>query len=245
MEFYLHNKDDRKSSTLVNLGTTFKIGDINYIIYFNTQVEKSMIDIYIGKISYGDQSLVINKIDEDKQSDFLNVVKGILAGSNPETKFGDYDNIIDTATIILETVQKIQIPTTSLENLKNYHKTTNDISEDETTSENTLKIENVHTDDKLVENNKNSIEQNKDKTVVPDKKTEGITSTTNNNQTVSNSLSFDDKLSSLNAALNEKKEKEEKKAKKKKKAISTPILVLLIIAVIGSAILYFVGNGLE
>lgn len=245
MEFYLHNKDDRKSSTLVNLGTTFKIDDTNYLVYYNKQVEKSVIDIYIGKISYGDQCLVINKIDEDKQTKFLNIIKSILANDNPETEFGDYDNIIDTATIVLETVQKIQIPTASLENLKKYHKNINDVSEDKAVSENTLKIENVSTDEKVVENNTTNIDQKKDTTVASENKVETVTSTTVNNQTVSNSLSFDDKLSSLNEALNEKKEKEEKKANKKKKAISTPVLVLLIIAVIGSAILYFVGNGLE
>ena len=32
MEFYLHNKDDRKSSTLVNLATTFKLDNVNYIV---------------------------------------------------------------------------------------------------------------------------------------------------------------------------------------------------------------------
>ena len=122
MEFYLHNKDDQKSSTLVELATTFKIDDINYIVYYNKQVEKSMIDVYIGIISYGNQSLIINKIDSDKQGKFLSVIKDIMASKSPETEYGDYDNIIDTATIILESVQKIQIPTNSLEILKKYHK---------------------------------------------------------------------------------------------------------------------------
>lgn len=244
MEFYLHNKDDRKSSTLVNLGTTFKIDDVNYIVYFNTQVEKSMIDIYIGKISYGDQCLVINKIDDDKQNNFLNIIKSVLAGNNPETELGDYDNIIDTATIVLETVQKIQIPTTSLDNLKNYHKNINDVSDNKEASDDSLKIENVTSDTKKVES-KNDIEFKEDKTLSSNKETVNSASSVDNNQTVSSGLSFDDKLSSLNEALNERKEKEEKKANKKKKAISTPVLVLLIIAVIGSAILYFVGNGLE
>lgn len=243
MEFYLHNKDDRKSSTLVDLGTTFKIDDINYIVYYNKQVEKSVIDIYIGKISYGDQCLVINKIDDDKQAKFLNIIKSILANDNPETEFGDYDNIIDTATIVLETVQKIQIPTASLDNLKKYHKNINESLENEPVSENTLKIENVSTNDKTVENNPNGVEQKKEEPVVTDKKEEHVT--LDNNQTVASGLSFDDKLSSLNEALNERKEKEEKKANKKKKAISTPILILFIIVVIGSVILYFVGNGLE
>lgn len=118
MEFYLHSKDDRKSSTLVNLATTFKIDDVNYIVYYNTQVEKSVIDIYIGKISYGDQCLVVNKIDSEKQNTFLDVIKGILSNNNPVTEISDYSNIIDTATIVLDSVQKISIPTSSLENLK-------------------------------------------------------------------------------------------------------------------------------
>lgn len=236
MEFYLYNKDDRKSGTLVNLGTTFKLDDTNYIVYFNTQVEKSVIDIYIGKISYGDQCLVINKIDDDKQNAFLDIIKSILAGNNPETEFGDYDNIIDTASIVLENVQKIQIPTTSLDNLKKYHKNINDSSE-ETNKQLENKLDsNNEVDDKDTKINNDE----KDKSNVGDKKEPGIVDSSE-----SSSLSFDDKLSSLNAALNEKKEKEEKKANKKKKAISTPILILLIIVIIGSAILYFVGNGIE
>lgn len=236
MEFYLYNKDDRKSGTLVNLGTTFKLNDTNYIVYFNTQVEKSVIDIYIGKISYGDQCLVINKIDDDKQNAFLDIIKSILAGNNPETEFGDYDNIIDTASIVLENVQKIQIPTTSLDNLKKYHKNINDIaSETSKQSENNLESNNE------VDNKDNKINNNeKDKANIVDKKELSVVDSSE-----SSSLSFDDKLSSLNAALNKRKEREEKKANKKKKAISTPILILLIIVVIGSVILYFVGNGLE
>ncbi len=153
MEFYLHNKDDQKSSTLVELATTFKIDDINYIVYYNKQVEKSMIDIYIGIISYGDQSLIIKKIDSDKQGKFLSIIKDIMASKSPETEYGDYDNIIGTATIILESVQKIQIPTNSLEILNKYHKkeetSTEEIKLDETKNEKENEISSNDNDNPL------------------------------------------------------------------------------------------------
>lgn len=173
MEFYLHNKDDQKSSTLVELATTFKIDDINYIVYYNKQVEKSMIDIYIGIISYGDQSLVINKIDSDKQGKFLSVIKDIMASKSPETEYGDYDNIIGTATIILESVQKIQIPTTSLEILNKYHKkeetSTEEIKLDETEMEKEKEISSNDNENPLeskeMDDMNNDTQENKDDSV--------------------------------------------------------------------------------
>lgn len=249
MEFYLYNKDDRKSSTLVNLGTTFKLNDTNYIIYYNTQVEKSSIDIYIGKISYGDQCLVVNKIDDDKQNDFLTVVKSILANNNPETAFGDYDNIIDTATIVLESVQKIQVPTTSLDTLKNYHKNIADTSKEEIKLENTTeaKQEGVNNNDSIASATSTTVEDKKEvnsnsTVAVQDNKEVDTNNNASNNSEATNTMVFNDKLGNLDHVLNEK---DKSKEKKPKKAISTPILVLLIIVLIGSAILYFVGNGME
>lgn len=243
MEFYLYNKDDRKSKTLVNLGTTFKLGDTNYIVYYNTQVEKSSIDIYIGKISYGDQCLVINKIDNDKQNDFLNIVKSILAANNPKTEFGDYDNIIDTATIVLESVQKIQVPTASLDALKNYHKNIDDISEEESKSEHITKTnqEIVNNDNKELSNTSKTTVDNKESNTsnIDETKNSQEISAKNNNTTETNTMSFNDKLGDLDNVLNEKNKTKEKKPKK---LISTPLLVLLIIVVVGSAILYIVGN---
>lgn len=251
MEFYLYNKDDRKSSTLVNLATTFKLNDINYIVYYNTEVEKSVIDIYIGKISYGDQCLVINKIDSDKQGDFLNIIKSILASNAPETEFGDYDNIIDTATIVLESVQKIQIPTTSLDILKKYHSKELDKESTlepniELTDENNVNVE----DEEALKTQNNSSEMVKEQELENQ-----ISQTLENNQTAvetennqnednSNSDSFihsDDKLSSLDNLLSEKSNKEKVK---KKKIISAPILILLIIVIIGAIILYVVGDNI-
>ena len=52
MEFYIHDKDDRKVKTSVNLATTFKIDDTNYIVYYNTQVEKGVIDYAFRKGRY-------------------------------------------------------------------------------------------------------------------------------------------------------------------------------------------------
>lgn len=248
MEFYLYNKDDRKSSTLVNLGTTFKMNDVNYIVYYNKQVEKSSIDIYIGKISYGDQCLVINKIDDDKQNDFLTVVKSILANNNPETEFGDYDNIIDTATIVLESVQKIQIPTTSLDILKNYHKNIADTSKEEIKSESTMEA--TETTQDVINNNSTEVSVNQPNVEEQNKLNQNTDVVENkeintNNTDISseeNTMVFNDKLGNLDNVLNEK---DKPKEKKPKKAISTPILILLIVVVIGSAILYFVGNGME
>ncbi len=243
MEFYLYNKDDRKSKTLVNLGTTFKLGDTNYIVYYNTQVEKSSIDIYIGKISYGDQCLVINKIDNDKQNDFLNIVKSILAANNPKTEFGDYDNIIDTATIVLESVQKIQVPTASLDALKNYHKNIDDISEEGSKSEHITKTnqEIVNNDNNELSNTLKTTVDNKESNTsnIDETKNSQEISAKNNNTTETNTMSFNDKLGDLDNVLNEKNKTKEKKPKK---LISTPLLVLLIIVVVGSAILYIVGN---
>ncbi|MCI8778717.1 MAG: hypothetical protein HFI87_06180 [Bacilli bacterium] len=247
MEFYLYNKDDRKSSTLVNLGTTFKLNDVNYIVYYNTEVEKSSIDIYIGKISYGDQCLVINKIDSDKQNDFLTVVKSILAGNNPETEASDYENIIDTATIVLESVQKIQVPTASLDFLRNYHKNPVEVAKEqdsvEDNKEDKQENKNNVVSDSLAVNNSKSFNENKDIKIEEKKevgKIEGNPVT--NNSTTNNTMVFNDKLGNLDSVLNEK---DTPKEKKPKKMISTPILVLLIIAVIGAAILYFVGNSME
>lgn len=247
MEFYLYNKDDRKSGTLVNLGTTFKLKDINYIVYYNKQVEKSSIDIYIGKISYGDQCLVINKIDDDKQNDFLTVVKSILANNNPETEFGDYDNIIDTATIVLESVQKIQIPTTSLDFLKNYHKNPTLIAKEQNSSEDIKETNQEITNNDVVDTSTidSSKESNKNKDIKVEVKQEVSKAENNpitNNSTTTNTMVFNDKLGNLDSVLNEK---DAPKENKPKKMISTPILVLLIIVVIGSVILYFVGNSME
>ncbi len=236
MEFYLYNKDDRKSSTLVNLGTTFKLDNVNYIVYYNTQVEKSSIDIYIGKISYGDQCLIINKIDNEKQNDFLTVVKSILAGNNPTTETSDYENIIDTATIVLESVQKIQVPTTSLDFLKNYHKNPADITKENDLVEN-KEIENKSVTVTPTANSNNDIKVEEKKEEV----SEVGNNITSNNSTTTSTMVFNDKLGNLDSVLNEK---DTPKNHKPKKMISTPILVLLIIVVIGSVILYFVGNNI-
>lgn len=254
MEFYLHNKDDRKSSTLVNLATTFKLNDINYIVYYNTEVEKSVIDIYIGKISYGDQCLVINKIDSDKQSEFLNIIKSILASNAPETEFSDYENIIDTATIVLESVQKIQIPTNSLDILKKYHnkevevesekiqeETTDDFETENDNSdiniETTNELDTINEQSEPKENNENLEDKEDIKT--------SDNQTTIDNQTAPNSDNFinsNDKLSSLDNMLEDRN----KKAKEpKKKMVSTPIIVLFVIVIIISIILYFFGESLS
>ena len=234
MEFYLHSKDDRKSSTLVNLATTFKIDDVNYIVYYNTQVEKSVIDIYIGKISYGDQCLVVNKIDSEKQNTFLDVIKGILSNNNPVTEISDYSNIIDTATIVLDSVQKISIPTSSLENLKKYHRN----EEIEDTNEETPK-ENEEIsfdfDNKIEQNlNKDNNIETKDSSKDEEEVDEDIDPT-------ESFIHSDDKLSSLDNLLNNK----EKESKPKKKLISTPVLTMLILAVILCIVLYLVGNNLS
>ena len=234
MEFYLHSKDDRKSSTLVNLATTFKIDDVNYIVYYNTQVEKSVIDIYIGKISYGDQCLVVNKIDNEKQNTFLDVIKGILSNNNPVTEISDYSNIIDTATIVLDSVQKISIPTSSLENLKKYHRN----EEIEDTNEETPKE-----NEEISFDFDNKIEQNlnKDNNIEPKDSSKDEEEVDEDIDPTESFIHSDDKLSSLDNLLNNK----EKESKPKKKLISTPVLTMLILAVILCIVLYLVGNNLS
>ncbi len=234
MEFYLHSKDDRKSSTLVNLATTFKIDDVNYIVYYNTQVEKSVIDIYIGKISYGDQCLVVNKIDSEKQSTFLDVIKGILSNNNPVTEISDYSNIIDTATIVLDSVQKISIPTSSLENLKKYHRNEEIVDTNEETPKENEEIS-FDFDNKIEQNlNKDNNIETKDSSKDEEEVDEDIDPT-------ESFIHSDDKLSSLDNLLNNK----EKESKPKKKLISTPVLTMLILAVILCIVLYLVGNNLS
>ena len=234
MEFYLHSKDDRKSSTLVKLATTFKIDDVNYIVYYNTQVEKSVIDIYIGKISYGDQCLVVNKIDSEKQNTFLDVIKGILSNNNPVTEISDYSNIIDTATIVLDSVQKISIPTSSLENLKKYHRN----EEIEDTNEETPKE-----NEEISFDFDNKIEQNlnKDNNIEPKDSSKDEEEVDEDIDPTESFIHSDDKLSSLDNLLNNK----EKESKPKKKLISTPVLTMLILAVILCIVLYLVGNNLS
>lgn len=234
MEFYLHSKDDRKSSTLVNLATTFKIDDVNYIVYYNTQVEKSIIDIYIGKISYGDQCLVVNKIDSEKQNTFLDVIKGILSNNNPVTEISDYSNIIDTATIVLDSVQKISIPTSSLENLKKYHRNEEIVDTNEETPKENEEIS-FDFDNKIEQNlNKDNNIETKDSSKDEEEVDEDIDPT-------ESFIHSDDKLSSLDNLLNNK----EKESKPKKKLISTPVLTMLILAVILCIVLYLVGNNLS
>ncbi len=234
MEFYLHSKDDRKSSTLVNLATTFKIDDVNYIVYYNTQVEKSVIDIYIGKISYGDQCLVVNKIDSEKQNTFLDVIKGILSNNNPVTEISDYSNIIDTATIVLDSVQKISIPTSSLENLKKYHRNEEIVDTNEETPKENEEIS-FDFDNKIEQNlNKDNNIETKDSSKDEEEVDEDIDPT-------ESFIHSDDKLSSLDNLLNNK----EKESKPKKKLISTPVLTMLILAVILCIVLYLVGNNLS
>ena len=234
MEFYLHSKDDRKSSTLVNLATTFKIDDVNYIVYYNTQVEKSVIDIYIGKISYGDQCLVVNKIDSEKQSTFLDVIKGILSNNNPVTEISDYSNIIDTATIVLDSIQKISIPTSSLENLKKYHRNEEIVDTNEETPKENEEIS-FDFDNKIEQNlNKDNNIETKDSSKDEEEVDEDIDPT-------ESFIHSDDKLSSLDNLLNNK----EKESKPKKKLISTPVLTMLILAVILCIVLYLVGNNLS
>ena len=227
MEFYLHSKDDRKSSTLVNLATTFKIDDVNYIVYYNTQVEKSVIDIYIGKISYGDQCLVVNKIDSEKQNTFLDVIKGILSNNNPVTEISDYSNIIDTATIVLDSVQKISIPTSSLENLKKYHRNEEIVDTNEETPKENEEIS-FDFDNKIEQNlNKDNNIETKDSSKDEEEVDEDIDPT-------ESFIHSDDKLSSLDNLLNNK----EKESKPKKKLISTPVLTMLILAVILCIVLF-------
>lgn len=261
MEFYLHNKDDRKLKTLVNLATTFKIDDDNYIIYYNTEVEKTVIDIYIGKISYGDECLVINKIPSDKQNNFLSVVKEVLANKEPETEFSDYKNIIDTAIIVLESVQKIQIPTTSLELLKKYHnlevsfENSVELDNHEEIVEKNLEADNVseknenndvisfeldssfNNENKELQNDEKQIENNDQPT--DNKEESKIEENTNDNFINSN-----DMLSGLDNLLTEREVKKKEKNKKEKK-INTPLLIVLILVLIITGILYFVGSGIE
>lgn len=250
MEFYLHNKDDRKTKSAVNLATTFKIDDANYIIYYNTEVAKSVIDIYIGKISYGDQCLVINKIDIDKQSKFLEVVKNILASKEVETEISDYANIIDTAIIVLDSVQKIQIPTDSLELLKKYHNNEVEIKNDkdevstiDTTNNQSMSIDEivpVAESDKQLNDDVNSSQIIENNIMEPEKNVDSQEDTS----FVDSKDSFigsSDKLTGLDNLLNSREDKKKEK-KEKKKVISTPILVLFIVVVIAGAILYFFGN---
>ncbi len=217
MEFYLHNKDDNKLTSAVNLATQFKIGEDNYIIYYETQVEKSSIDIFIGQISYGNQNLIISKIAVEKQNEFLGIVKDILAGKNPKTEQSDYANIIDTATIVLDSVQKIQIPTKSLDNLKKYHN-----KNIETINQEENKIEENKIEEQKIENE--GIIENSN--VIPPAKQE----TEEKNNVVNTDLSSLDSL--INQSENIKKEKLEKKKINDKKQISTPILIMLIISII-------------
>ena len=250
MEFYIHNKDDNKLTTAVNLATQFKLEEENYIIYYNTQVEKSSIDIYIGQISYGNKNLIITKIAPEKQNEFLNVIKDILAGNNPETEQSDYANIIDTATIVLDSVQKIQIPTKSLEILTKYHnpsikeekqvETAN--NEVETTTE-TSKEDVPSVEEKTTETPKEDVPNEEEKT----EENKAIETTSAPVEKKKKKNIIDTDLSSLDSLINQndsnKKEKQEKIKEKSNKAINTPLLVLLIITIIGGAI-YFIYNYL-
>lgn len=259
MEFYLHNKDDRKLKTLVNLATTFKIDDDNYIIYYNTEVEKTVIDIYIGKISYGNECLVINKLPTDKQNKFLSVVKEILANKNPETEFSDYKNIIATATIVLESVQKIQIPTSSLDALKKYHNDEINFEIDEEFNSNDINIEqnieNENNNNKIEDNetisfemdnnfNDDNINTQNNKNENNEQKMESTTESKIEENTSDTFINSNDMLNGLDNLLNERNEKKKIKSKKEKK-INTPLLVVLILVLIITAVLYFVGNGIE
>ena len=248
MEFYIHNKDDNKLTTAVNLATQFKIGEDNYIIYYNTQVEKSSIDIFIGQISYGNQNLVITKIAVEKQNEFLNIVKDILAGKNPKTEPSDYANIIDTATIILDSVQKIQIPTKSLDTLINYPKKeetenveNNEISNENINTETTQETE-VKSDNEIQEKQEdNTIQENNEVSTPETSDIEKEQTNDNNPNIIDTDLSGLDSL--INQSDNNKKEKIDKKKTKENKVISTPILVMLILAII-AGVIYFICNYL-
>lgn len=248
MEFYIHNKDDNKLTTAVNLATQFKIGEDNYIIYYNTQVEKSSIDIFIGQISYGNQNLVITKIAVEKQNEFLNIVKDILAGKNPKTEPSDYANIIDTATIILDSVQKIQIPTKSLDTLINYPKKeetenveNNEISNENINTETTQETE-VKSDNEIQEKQEdNTIQENNEVSTPETSDIEKEQTNDNNQNIIDTDLSGLDSL--INQSDNNKKEKIDKKKTKENKVISTPILVMLILAII-AGVIYFICNYL-
>lgn len=256
MEFYLHNKDDRKLKTLVNLVTTFKIDDDNYIIYYNTEVEKTVIDIYIGKISYGDECLVINKLPSDKQNKFLEVIKQILANKNPEIEFSDYKNIIDTATIVLESVQKIQIPTSSLDLLKNYHTEEINVENNEEFNGNEInieqKIENENSDNEIednetisfeIDNNFNDDNINSQSNENNEQKIENTSESKIEENDSNNFINSNDMLNGLDNLLNEREEKKKIKSNKEKK-INTPLLIILILVLMVTVILYFIGNGI-
>ena len=223
MEFYIHDKDDRKVKTSVNLATTFKMDDINYIVYYNTQVEKTNIDIYIGKIKYGDQCLVINKVDSDKQTKFLSTLKSILSGKKPETDISDYYNIIDTATIVLESVQKIKIQTSLLELLQKYKEVKPEIVENKKSDEE-IKEEKIKEELKKKEEEES---KNDDKSFVEDlEKT---------NEHINKDLSGLDSL--INKNEDDKKKRNQKNKEKENRKISLPILIMLILSII-VAIIY-------
>lgn len=262
MEFYIHNKDDQKLSTLVNLGTVFKFDETNYIVYYNKQVEKSMIDIYIGKISYGDNSLVISKIDKSKQSEFLQIIKEILSNKNPETEISDYAKIIDTATIILDGVQKIQIPTISLENLKNYHNIEKEVYGNNLDVNNEEEINNVVPDTDEVKSdltaNNNGQKENKYDNelsideMVPETRKDIYDKQNNKNLNIldednksivksdNSYINPNSNISNLDNLLNER---ENKKNKDTKKAINTPLLIILIITIVVAIVLYILGQN--
>lgn len=252
MEFYLYNKDDRKLKTLVNLATIFKVGEINYIVYYNTQTEKSVIDIYIGKISYGDECLVINKIDAEKQGEFLSIIKDILASKNPETADSDYQNIIDTATIVLEEVQKIQIPTSGLDILLNYRKKTEPSMEEIVPETNTdinssknmtglesnsvgISINNAELENEAVTSHLSTTDMNSENKNDFVENEQSVSHEKNGNVSNLDStyMRGNDKLNDLDNLINEQQSKHVKKEESKKdKKISTPILVMLILVVI-------------
>ena len=243
MEFFIHNKDDNKLTTLVNLATQFKIGEDNFIVYYNTQVEKTSIDIYIGQLSYGNQNLIITKIVPEKQNEFLQIIKDILAGKNPETEKSDYANIIDTATIVLDSVQKIQIPTKSLDLLLNYPSPSLENKTEETTNNEEQNIENKSEDtlENKTEETTNVEETPQESNVETTKQETNVEETTTNSP-------IDTDLSGLDTLLREnedtKKKAKEKLDNKSKKAINTPLLVVLILTII-AGIIYFVTQYVE
>ena len=256
MEFYLYNKDDRKLKTLVNLATTFKIGETNYIVYYNTQTEKSVIDIYIGKIGYDDECLAINKVDFEKQGQFLATIKDILASKNPETDDSDYQNIIDTATIVLEEVQKIQIPTSSLEMLLNYKKnnepsiedivpeTNTDINSGKSNEGNTTtQIDNNAPSEIVNDNlNNNNMASDNNVNIIPNDNvvSQKQDNQINHNVVDNNYINGNDKLNDLDNLINVQQDKKNKP--KKEKQISTPILVMLVLVVIIAIALLVIEN---
>jgi hypothetical protein len=226
MEIFIANKDDQKYKTKYELINLFKLEEINYIIYRLKEGEKSVTNIYIGKLEYGENNLVIKKIDDDKQNTFLSLIKSILSGQTPETIISDYVNIIEAADIILDSTQKIQVPTDSLHYLINYpEKEKEDYSFDvpltntEATSSSFLDI-----------NEKDLVKEE-----VPEKEIES--------DVKSSPITYNSEISEIERlALETEANKKKDALKKEKRKLSPSIKAFLILAIIGTIALFLIAT---